>query len=33
VRLDDLVGALERAMIEWFRARGLEARFVPDGPK
>ena len=21
------------AMAEWFRARGLEARFVPDGPK
>ena len=21
------------AMVEWFRARGLEARFVPDGPK
>jgi len=21
------------AMVDWFRARGLEARFVPDGPK
>jgi putative NIF3 family GTP cyclohydrolase 1 type 2 len=21
------------AMVEWFRARGLEAEFVPDGPK
>ena len=21
------------AMVEWFRARGLAAEFVPDGPK
>ena len=21
------------AMVEWFRARGIDARFVPDGPK
>jgi hypothetical protein len=20
-------------MVEWFRARGLEAEFMPDGPK
>ena len=21
------------AMVEWFRARGIDASFVPDGPK